>query len=88
MNKIEINEFDIFLAELHMSPSQKQKCLTFSLILMSLHPLAVLMPMAFAFINSSDVKHRLLAGVSRKKNSKSCNLKLIIYEKKEAQTDS
>jgi hypothetical protein len=49
---------------LHISPSQKQKCLTFSLIRISRHPLAVLIPIAFAFISSSLVKHLLLAGVS------------------------
>ena len=58
-------ELTRWFAELHMSPSQKQKCFTFSLILMSRHPLAVLIPIAFAFISSSLVKQRLLAGVSK-----------------------
>lgn len=55
-----------WLAVLHISLSQKQKFLTFSLILILRHPLAVLIPMALAFMSSSLVKHRLLAGVSVK----------------------
>jgi hypothetical protein len=55
---------------LHMSASQKQKCLVFSLILMSRHPFAVLMPIALAFMSSSLVKHRLIAGVSGEMDKK------------------
>jgi hypothetical protein len=47
-----------------MSLSQKQKFLTFSRILMFRQPFAVFIPIALAFISSSDVKQRRLAGVS------------------------
>jgi hypothetical protein len=43
VNKFEIDK-DLLIAELHISPSQKQKCFTFSLILMSRQPFAVLIP--------------------------------------------
>jgi len=56
----------ILFVELHMSPSQKQKFFTFSRIFIFLHPFAVFMPIAFAFISSSLVKHLRLAGVSKK----------------------
>jgi hypothetical protein len=58
----------MFLVDLlHMSLSQKQKCFTFSLIFIFLHPFAVLMPIALAFMSSSLVKQRRLAGVSLKR---------------------
>jgi hypothetical protein len=64
-------------APLHISPSQKQKCFTFSLILISLQPLAVFIPMAFAFISSSLVKQRRLAGVSKRiRKSQKTNSKI------------
>ena len=55
--------FDI--AELHISPSQKQKCFVLSRIFISRQPLAVFTPIAFAFINSSLVKHLREAGSSK-----------------------
>lgn len=68
--------------ELHISESQKQKCLTFSLIFISLHPLAVFMPIALAFISSSLVKHLRLAGVSIFKKLKYLikNIKGLIFK--------